>query len=413
MSDRRPRWLDLLGVAVLILVGVAVWRLALAPASKGANAAHTSAATVKVVKEEDLGLVKLSEEGLQRLGVRVDPVERKSVRRIRVYGGEIVVPAGRTILVAAPLGGTLQAPADGVPQVGAIVKKGRLVFQLSPLLSAEAGTTFAASRADAEGQVNNAKTQLAVAKLALERAQRLFRDEAGSRRGVEEAQAQHDVALRSLEAAESRLKVLTQAVGDASTGRAIPIAMEAPADGMLRNLSATPGQNVPAGGPLFEVVSLSDVWVRVPIYVGDQESIELDAAAEVGGLNAKPGGSTTSAQPISAPPTANVTAATVGLYYALENTAAKYIPGQRVGVSIPLRETSDSLTVPWGAIVYDLDGGAWVYEQKVPGVYRRQRVQLKYVTEGTAVLATGPKVGTKIVTEGAEELFGAETGYSK
>ena len=71
------------------------------------------------------------------------------------------------------------------------------------------------------------------------------------------------------------------------------------------------------------------------------------------------------------------------------------------------------MTVPWGAIVYDLDGGAWVYEQKVPGVYRRQRVQLKYVTEGTAVLATGPKVGTKIVTEGAEELFGAETGYSK
>lgn len=400
-------------MTLLLVIAIGVWRLILIPSTKSTAAPHTAAATVKVVKEEDLGLVKLTEEAQQRLGVRVDPIERKSVRRLRVYGGEVIVPVGGTILVAAPLGGTLQAPTDGVPQVGSMVKKGQSVFQLSPLLSAEAGTTFAAARADAEGQVNNAKTNLAAVKLALERAQRLFRDEAGSRRGVEETQAQHDVALRSLEAAESRLKILTQAVGDAATGRALPISLEAPADGMLRNLSASPGQNVPAGGPLFEVITLNEVWVRVPIYVGDQDRLEPDAPAEIGGLNAQPGKPTAPAQPVSAPPTANVAAATIDLYYLVENKAAKFTPGQRVGVSIPLRDDAESLTVPWGAIVYDLDGGAWVYEQKEPGVYRRQRVQVRYVTSGTAVLASGPAAGVNIVTEGAEELFGAETGYSK
>jgi hypothetical protein len=40
-------------------------------------------------------------------------------------------------------------------------------------------------------------------------------------------------------------------------------------------------------------------------------------------------------------------------------------------------------------------------------------VVLRYVRDGEAVLASGPKPGTRIVTNGAAELFGAETGFSK
>ncbi|WP_254509965.1 efflux RND transporter periplasmic adaptor subunit [Anatilimnocola floriformis] len=402
-------------VAVVATLGVA-WLVGQILASKptaSKGAAHLSAAKVQVVKEEDLGLVKLAPEALARLGVRVDKIERKPVKRSRVYGAEIVVPAGRTILVSAPLPGALQSPPDTAPQPGALVKKGQAIFLLSPFLSPEAATTFAAGRADAEGQVNNAKTQVTALKLAFERAQSLFKNEAGSRRSVEEAQAQFDGATRSLEAAETRLKVLTQAVGDAATGRAQPIPIESPDDGLLRNISASPGQNVPVGGALFEVISLAQVWVRVPVYVGDLDLIAADESAGIGSLNGQPGQKTWTAAPLQAPPTANPLAATVDIYYTLANDKANFKPGQRVGATLALSGTADALTIPWGAVVHDLQGDTWVYVEKSAGVYKRQRVQVSYVADGVAVLASGPQPGTSVVTEGAIELFGAETGFSK
>ena len=43
----------------------------------------------------------------------------------------------------------------------------------------------------------------------------------------------------------------------------------------------------------------------------------------------------------------------------------------------------------------------------------RRRVQVSRVAGDQAVLATGPAVGSKIVTVGAAELFGTEVGFSK
>jgi hypothetical protein len=40
-------------------------------------------------------------------------------------------------------------------------------------------------------------------------------------------------------------------------------------------------------------------------------------------------------------------------------------------------------------------------------------VSVRYVVEDTAVLATGPEMGVPVVTAGAAELFGTETGFTK
>jgi cobalt-zinc-cadmium efflux system membrane fusion protein len=54
-----------------------------------------------------------------------------------------------------------------------------------------------------------------------------------------------------------------------------------------------------------------------------------------------------------------------------------------------------------------------VYERTDHQTFVRQRVLVRYVSDDTAVLASGPPVGSKIVTAGAAELFGTETGFSK
>lgn len=407
----NPSIHKLLVLVAVLIVCSGLWMIS-TPEPRAESKPESPAVGAKVT-EEELGVVKLSDEASQRLGVRIGTIEVKPVRRVRVYGGEVTVPAGRTILVAAPLSGLLAAPPGGVPPAGSQVKAGNPIISLLPLLSPEATTTLAASRADVEGQLKNAQTQLGAMKLALDRAQRLFRDEAGSRRGVEEAQAQHDISARAVEAADARLKILTQALGDAATGRALPIPITAPESGTLRNLSALPGQNVPAGGAIFEIIDLAEVWVRVPVYVGDLAEIATGDSVEVGTLNVKPGDPTWPAKPVLAPPSANPLAATVDLFYALDNSGPRLTPGQRVSATLGLTASGEALYVPWSAVVHDIHGGAWLYEELRSRTYKRQRVTVRYAIAGDAVLAAGPPVGTRVVIEGAMELFGAETGFSK
>lgn len=366
----------------------------------------------KVIKEEDLLTITLTPEAETRLGIQTAPVARKSVPRARTFGGEVIAPPGHTILVAAPLNGVLKAPAGGIPRAGARVKKGDPVFQLLPLLSPDARTTFAAARVEAEGQVNNARVQVGAAKISLDRAKELVRTGGGSQRMVDDAQALFDVAEKTLQAAQARFALLTQAVGDADKGTAAPLTIEAPTDGLLRNVNAMAEQNVPSGAALFEVVNLDPVWLRVPVFVGEADELN-PASADVGPLAARPGSTSQSARAVSAPPSANAMAGTVDLFFTLPNPETRFRPGERVGVTIPMKDPADSLAVAWSAVVHDINGGTWVYEKTGPHVYVRRRVQVRHVSEGTAVLATGPAAGANIVTVGAAELFGTEVGFSK
>jgi hypothetical protein len=61
----------------------------------------------------------------------------------------------------------------------------------------------------------------------------------------------------------------------------------------------------------------------------------------------------------------------------------------------------------------DIHGGNWVYEQIAEREYVRRRVAVRYVSKGTAVLASGPPPGARVVVAGAAELFGTETGFTK
>ncbi len=403
-----------LTLALAAVVGAGAWWLITnKPDAKKAEKPPAPATVAKVVKEEDLNTVVLTEEAEKRIGLTLAAVEMKAVRRVRVYGGEATVPVGRSILVAAPLGGTLKAPSGGVPKAGSIVKAGAPVFQLTPLLTPDGRATLTAALADANGQVNTAKASFELTDIAVKRAERVLKEGAGSQRQVDEARAAFDVAKKTLDAAAARQAILNKVVGDAEGGTAAPIAIAAPHEGILRAVTALPDQTVPLGAALFEVVDLSTVWVRVPLPVGDLGDIDRGESVRVGKLSSPPGARLLQARPIAAPPSANPLAATVDLYYELSNADGNLTPGQRLGVTIPLADANESLTVPWSAVVFDIHGGTWVYAQTAPRTYIRNRVVVRYSSGVDAVLASGPASGSRVVVHGGQELFGAETGFIK
>ncbi len=69
-------------------------------------------AKVTPVKEADLGTITLTPEAETRLGLALGPVERKPVPRVTTYGGEVMVPSGRLIVVASPFNGSIRAPKE-------------------------------------------------------------------------------------------------------------------------------------------------------------------------------------------------------------------------------------------------------------------------------------------------------------
>jgi hypothetical protein len=415
MNDRRGM---LIGAGVTLLacgaVAVGWWLFTAKPGEPGKPTPPPVPATVPTpFKEDQATAVTLTPQAEAALAIKVGVVEKKPMPRPRMYGGEVVVPPGKSVVVSAPLTGTLQAGKLGTPTPGLAVTKDVVLLQLVPLLDPVGKANLTASLADAEAQVQNTGEQLKAATNALDRAKARYKSESGTELMVKEAEDTLNIAKQAAAQATARRDLLKRVVGDLDTGMISPVPIAVPEGGVLRTVSALPGQTVPAGAPLFEVMNPEVVWVRVAVYVGDLAELDTGGTAAVGSLAGKPGDPTRPAVPVAAPPAANPAANTVDLFYSLDNRETRYRPGERVGAWLPLNEPAASPTVPWSAVVYDYHGGAWVYEATGNHTYTRRRVRVRYVANDTAVLEAGPPAGTRVVTAGAAELFGTEAGFSK
>lgn len=66
--------------------------------------------------------------------------------------------------------------------------------------------------------------------------------------------------------------------------------------------------------------------------------------------------------------------------------------------------------IPYSAVIYAKDGSAWAYTNPEGRSFVRQEIAVDHITADRAILTAGPPVGTLVVTIGAAELWGVETG---
>jgi cobalt-zinc-cadmium efflux system membrane fusion protein len=393
------------------------------PASTAARPAPP-ATVAKLPGEGELVAVTLKPEAETRLAIKTGTVERRGVARALTMGGDVVVPPGRASIVSAPQTGTVVvASGSSVPLPGLAVKKGQAIFTLLPILSADRAVLnpaerarFEADKANAAGQLDVARPRFENARTILERTEKLAASRDVPPSALVDARNAYDSAKATLDAAEKLWSIYEKAVGEGGVddaGKLAPLPIRTPADGVLISVSVQANQQVPAGSLLFEVANLDPVYIKVPVFVGEEDSIATDKNAAIGGLADAPGKPTKPAKPVQTTPSANALATTIDLYYEVENHDGKLRPGQRVGVTLPLKGEAESLVVPYAAILYDINGGGWVYEAMGQHVFARRRVVVDHIVGPEAVLAFGPKPGTKVVTDGAAELFGTEFGGAK
>ncbi|MGH2795430.1 MAG: hypothetical protein ACRDKG_14125 [Actinomycetota bacterium] len=86
----------------------------------------------------------------------------------------------------------------------------------------------------------------------------------------------------------------------------------------------------------------------------------------------------------------------------------------RMGIeTVPVSTTPEGLVVPYGALIYDVRGDAFVYTNPSPLVFVRHAVRVKQIRGDLLVLADGPASGVRIVTIGAGLLLGIELGIGE
>ena len=393
-----------------------------------------------VPHESDLATITLTVDAEKRLGISTVATKIARVQQHRKFGGEVIIPPGRSIMITAPVSGIVAAASEvPIPIAGSTVKAGDAVLELAPLLSPErdvptpaeqvqmasARAAIVAAQVTAEGDVQRGKADVAAARITLERATKLLADRAGSQRAADDAQAIANVAKTVLAAAEERNTQLTKLLATLelkpSHELATKFTLRAPVDGLVRNIGISAGQQVVAGAPLMEVLDTSTVWIRVAVFVDLLPNIQPGATGRVESLSGKSIGQvlqTTEpaakiAVPVSAPPTADAGSSSADLYFEIPNADSSFRPGQRVGMDLPMHQEVEAVIVPAAAILYDIHGGSWVYAVKEPLRFERKRVTVMWIDGSQAMLQKGPPAGTLVVSDGAAELFGTEFGPGK
>lgn len=98
----------------------------------------------------------------------------------------------------------------------------------------------------------------------------------------------------------------------------------------------------------------------------------------------------------------------------IKRITLKDVETQRLGIEFAeVTKSGERLTMPYNALLYDPSGGEWAFASAEKNVYARTPLKVEAIEADKVYLAKGPAVGTKLVTNGAAELYGIEFGVGK
>ena len=97
----------------------------------------------------------------------------------------------------------------------------------------------------------------------------------------------------------------------------------------------------------------------------------------------------------------------------LTEKAAERLGVETVTVQTQQVDGVDRLVIPLAALLYDPNGGTWVYINVEPLVFERRAITVENISGDQVILSDGPESGAQIVTMGATELFGSESEFEE
>ncbi len=296
--------------------------------------------------------------------------ERGAIRRTVMGAGRLRAAAGGDVVVSSPVNGVVDSDWRGYP--GLRVRAGEPLLHLRP-------------RASAEQSISELRSELALARLQLERAEKLRATGAVSEADVEPLRA--------------RVAALEPLVESSATAEEILVA--SPLSGAVAEVWVTAGAAVEAGDSLLRVVKTAPVWLEAALPPAAAAAV----SAGVTGLHLRLPGE---AEPLSfvgdalrlvaLSPSVDPATGTVTALLEIVPVDERLRLGAAVEAAIAVAERDSGVVIPAAALVDD--GGTTVVYCQIEGeAFTRHEVHVRG-REGTWALVEGIAPGMRLVTRG-------------
>lgn len=321
--------------------------------------------------------VRISTEKVQKLGVRTEAAQRRSLDRIVRAAGRIEPDERRIFAITPKFEGyveRLHVNATGQP-----VGKGQPLFEVySPeLVSAQREYAIAAQGVDA------------------------LKDAGGeAQRGMHQLAESSLLRLKNWDISEEQLKALTKSGETKRT-----LTFRSPVAGIVTEKKALQGMRFMPGEALYQVADLSAVWVVADVFEQDIGLVKSGAKATVR-INAYPdkvfSGAITYVYP-----TLNAETRTVPVRVEVANAGQLLKPGMFAQVELPVAGKGSVVTVPVSAVI-DSGTRRIVLIQAGEGRFEPREVKLGARSDNYIEVTEGVKDGEAVVVA-ANFLIDAES----
>lgn len=321
--------------------------------------------------------------------VRVRPV-RASVRVPAV-----IEPAtGGDVVVSAPAPGRFVA-ASGLA-VGQTVKQGQVLGRLEPRLG------DMADRASLQSEVAEATASVDAARAELQRAERLFSEQAVPQRRVEDARRAATVADARLEAARARLTQRDETLrsgGGAAAGNTY--SLSAPIGGRIVTIDAVSGGSYEAGTALLRIVRTDRVRVSALVPPADVPSARAATGLAFEGPGREPVPLAFDRRHDSGVLDPETRALSV--HFDVPNPQGALLVGQSGSAVLSLPSTEDRSVVNRSALIME-GGRAYVFVHAGGERFLRRPVEIDSRDGDLVAIRSGLAPGERVVTRGAYEV---------
>jgi RND family efflux transporter MFP subunit len=326
---------------------------------------------------EDEGISFLKEQQWNTADFRTVAAGEGDVAEGFAVTGEIVPVAGRRAVVAAPIGGLIEAVGDIAP--GQRVARGVVLAALTPTLADGGGSAWA----EAVRELRDAEDELA-------RSKRLIEVDAISRRRLQEAQ------IRA-EAARAALAGLGGGLADGS-GR---LELRAPIGGVIVDRQLMPGSRVEAGQTLFAIVDPAVVWLRADVPAASAPRVASGSLASF-----RLAGSDrlyTTRRMVSGGAVIDSVTRTVPVLYEVPNPDGSIPVGAFATVSVRTGRRVSGVVIPASAVL-DEDGRPLAYVQAGGEAFEARQLVLGGEQDGQVLVLSGIAAGERVVSGAAYQI---------
>jgi membrane fusion protein, heavy metal efflux system len=321
----------------------------------------------------------------------VEPVRSVAFRTERIAEGAIALNGDATTAVFSPYSGRITRVLAGL---GEQVRPGERLLAIE-----------ATELVQGETDLDNAASQLALARISEQRKHAAFESKGGSLQDWQQAQSDLATAQAALAAARNRLRILGRSAEEIAamerSRSADPLAyVVAPIAGVVTDRQVGPGQYLAAGSStaVYTIVDLSTVWLVADVREDDAPLIERGQHVEVS-VPALPG-RTFDATVTSVGATVDPVTHRVPVRATLANPGGKFKPGMFASFRIATSAATSAPAVPEEAVVREgSEARVWVLEPDHAVALRP--IRTGRIRDGMVEVLEGLRIGDRVVTRGS------------